>query len=91
MPNLLLIKYLIHFLYLRYGYASEGESFTLTDPRECWIMEMIGKGQGEIGAVWMAVRIPDGHVAAHANQARIPYVDMENANATARCSSALLI
>ena len=54
-------------------------------------MEMIGKGQGEIGAVWMAVRIPDGHVAAHANQARIPYVDMENADATARCSSVLLI
>ena len=60
----------------RYGYASEGESFTLTDPREAWVMELIGKGQGEKGAVWMAVRIPDGHVAAHANQARIPFVDM---------------
>jgi hypothetical protein len=72
----------------RYGYASEGESFTLTDPRECWVLEMIGKGQGERGAVWMAVRIPDGHVAAHANQARMPFVDMENADpTTARWSS----
>ena len=71
----------------KYGYASEGESFTLTDPRECWIMEMIGKGQGEKGAVWMAVRIPDGHVAAHANQARMPYIDMDKADpATARWS-----
>lgn len=43
----------------------------------CWVMEMIGKGQGVRGAVWMAVRIPDGHLAAHANQARMTYVDME--------------
>ena len=50
-------------------------------------MQMIGKGQGENGAVWMAVRIPDGHVAAHANQARIPYVNMETAGPkTARWS-----
>mmetsp|Transcript_10679 Transcript_10679/g.25451 ORF Transcript_10679/g.25451 Transcript_10679/m.25451 type:complete len:619 (+) Transcript_10679:25-1881(+) len=67
-------------LVARYGYASEGESFTLTDPREAWVMELIGKGQGEKGAVWMAVKIPDGHVAAHANQARIPHVDMTTAD-----------
>ena len=41
-----------------YGYASEGESFTLTDPREAWVLEMIGKGPSKQGAVWMAVKIP---------------------------------
>ena len=41
-----------------YGYASEGESFTLTDPREAWVLEMIGKGPNQHGAVWMAVKIP---------------------------------
>jgi dipeptidase len=75
-------------LVARYGYASEGESFTLADPREAWIMEMIGKGQGDKGAVWMAVRIPDGHVSAHANQARIPFVDMSKPDVSvARWSS----
>jgi hypothetical protein len=42
----------------KYGYASEGESFTLTDPREAWVLEMIGKGPAQQGAVWMAVKIP---------------------------------
>ena len=45
-------------------------------------MEMIGKGQGEKGAVWVAVKIPDGHVSAHANQARIPFVDMKTGDGT---------
>ncbi|NLX27541.1 MAG: dipeptidase [Bacteroidales bacterium] len=54
-----------------YGYASSGESFSIADPDEAWIMEMIGKGQGEKGAVWVALRIPDGYVSGHANQARI--------------------
>ncbi len=54
-----------------YGYCSEGESFSISDPNEVWIMEMIGKGPGRKGAVWVAVRIPDGYVSAHANQARI--------------------
>ncbi len=54
-----------------YGYYSSGESFTIADPDEVWIMEMIGKGPGVRGAVWVAVRIPDDCISAHANQARI--------------------
>lgn len=68
-------------LVAEYGYYSSGESFTIADPREVWIMEMIGKGPGVKGAVWVAVRVPDGCIAAHANQARIhqfPLDDKEN-------------
>lgn len=55
----------------KYGYCSEGETFTICDPEEAWIMEMIGKGPGRKGAVWVAVRIPDDAICAHANQSRI--------------------
>ena len=64
-----------------YGYASSGESFSIADENEVWIMEMIGKGKKEKGAVWVARRIPDGYISAHANQARIttfPLNDPEN-------------
>ena len=54
-----------------YGYASEGESISVSDPNEAWIFEIIGKGKDQKGAVWVARRIPDGYVCAHANQARI--------------------
>ncbi|MFO8073451.1 MAG: C69 family dipeptidase [Polyangia bacterium] len=54
-----------------HGYASSGETFSISDPYEVWIMEMIGKGKEEKGALWVARRIPEGYVAAHANQARI--------------------
>ena len=54
-----------------HGYASSGESFSIADPNEVWIMELIGKGEGHKGAVWVARRIPDGYICAHANQARI--------------------
>ncbi|NOX48691.1 MAG: dipeptidase [Chlorobi bacterium] len=54
-----------------YGYYSSGESFSVSDPNEVWIFEMIGKGEGKKGAVWVARRIPEGYVSAHANQARI--------------------
>lgn len=54
-----------------YGYASSGESLSISDPDEAWIFEMTGKGPGNKGAVWVARLIPDGYVCAHANQARI--------------------
>lgn len=54
-----------------YGYYSGGETFTICDPNEAWIMEMMGKGAGSKGAVWVAVRIPDNAICAHANQSRI--------------------
>jgi dipeptidase len=54
-----------------YGYASSGESFSIADPNEVWIFEIIGKGPGNKGAVWVACRIPDGYISGHANQARI--------------------
>jgi dipeptidase len=54
-----------------HGYYSVGESFSIADPKEVWIMDLIGKGPSEKGAVWVARRIPEGYVSAHANQARI--------------------
>ncbi|MGD0581564.1 MAG: C69 family dipeptidase [Bacteroidales bacterium] len=54
-----------------YGYASEGESFSISDANEVWILELIGKGPGNKGAVWVARRIPDGYICGHANHPRI--------------------
>ena len=62
----------------KYGYASSGESFSISDPHEVWIMEMIGKGEKEKGAVWVAQRIPDGYISGHANQARITNFPMDD-------------
>ena len=73
----------------KYGYASSGESFSIADAKEAWIMELIGKGEKldakgnntRKGIVWVARRIPDGYVSGHANQARIttfPLNDKEN-------------
>ncbi|MCP4678922.1 MAG: dipeptidase [Deltaproteobacteria bacterium] len=68
-------------LVAKYGYYSSGESFSISDPKEVWIMEMIGKGPRHKGAVWVARKIPDGYISAHANQARIrqfPLNDKKN-------------
>jgi len=54
-----------------YGYNSEGETFTICDPNEAWIMEMMGCGAGSKAVVWVAMRIPDDAICAHANQSRI--------------------
>ena len=61
-----------------YGYNSEGETFTICDPKEAWIMEMMGKGVGSKGAVWVALRIPDDAICAHANQSRIGKFNMKD-------------
>lgn len=81
----------------KYGYASSGESFSIADKNEVWIMEIIGKGtewqvdkktkektNSRKGAVWVAVRIPDGYISAHANHARITTISFEN---TEKCIS----
>lgn len=65
-------------LVAEYGYYSSGESFSVSDPNEVWIFELIGKGEGNKGAVWVALRIPDGYVSAHANQARIQTFPLAN-------------
>ncbi len=61
-----------------YGYNSEGETFTICDPNEAWIMEVMGKGAGSKGAVWVALRIPDDAICAHANQSRIGKFNMKD-------------
>ena len=68
-------------LVAEYGYYSSGESFSIADPNEVWIMEMISKGPDNKGAVWVARKVPDGYISGHANQARIrqfPLNDKEN-------------
>ncbi len=65
-------------LVAEYGYYSSGESFSIADPNEVWIMEMISKGPKEKGAVWVARKIPDGYVSGHANQARITTFPLNN-------------
>ena len=62
----------------QYGYNSEGETFTICDPNEAWIMEMMGKGPGSKGTVWVAIRIPDNAVCGHANQSRIGKFNMKD-------------
>lgn len=68
-------------LVAEHGYASTGESFSIADPKEVWLLEMIGKGPDHKGAVWVARRVPDGYICGHANAARIrqfPLDDPEN-------------
>ena len=70
----------------KYGYISEGESFSIADTEEVWIMEVIGKGKFEKGMVWVARRIPDGYVSGHANQARITTFPLAKKNKTSLTS-----
>ena len=65
-------------LVAEYGYASSGETFSIADPNEVWLMELIGKGKVEKGAVWVATRVPDDCIAAHANQARFTTIDFKD-------------
>jgi dipeptidase len=69
-------------LVAEYGYFSSGESFSIQDPNEVWILEMIGKGPDRKGAVWVARRVPEGHVSAHANQSRIRQFPLNDAKTT---------
>ena len=62
----------------KYGYNSEGETFSICDPNEAWIMEMQGTGAGSKGVVWVAMRIPDNAICAHANQSRIGKFNMKD-------------
>lgn len=70
----------------KYGYCSSGESFSISDPNEVWIMEMIGKGQGKKGMAFVARLVPDGYISGHANQARIQ--TFPQANGTTSITSA---
>ena len=65
-------------LVAQYGYCSGGESFSIADPNEIWIMEMVGKGVGNKGALWVAVRIPDDCIAAHSNHSRIQQFNLKD-------------
>lgn len=71
----------------QYGYNSTGESITICDPNEAWIMEVVGKGPGQNGAVWVALRIPDDCICAHANLSRIRQFPLEKKGTYASISS----
>ena len=69
-------------LVAEYGYASTGETFSIADPNEVWILDLIGKGPDNKGAVWVARRIPDGYISAHANAARIRQFPLNDSKST---------
>jgi len=69
-------------LVAEHGYASTGESFSIADPKEAWILEMIGKGEGQKGAVWVARKLPEGYLSAHANQSRIRQFPLNEPDST---------
>jgi dipeptidase len=65
-------------LVAEYGYRSTGESMSIADPEEAWLLEIIGTGPGGEGAVWVARRVPDGHISCHANKARIAVFPLDD-------------
>jgi dipeptidase len=65
-------------LVAEYGYRSTGESFSIADTSEAWILEMIGPGPNTLGAEWVAVKVPDGYISCHANKARIGEVPLND-------------
>ena len=71
----------------QYGYNSTGESITICDPNEAWIMEIVGKGPDQKGAVWVALRIPDDCICAHANLSRIRQFPLEQKRSCKSLSS----
>lgn len=64
----------------KYGYSDTGEIFSIADKEEAWVLEFIGKGEHGKGAVWVAARVPEGYIAAHANQARIRKINWKDTN-----------
>ena len=73
-----------------YGYNSSGETITICDPNEAWIMEIVGKGPSRKGAVWVALRIPDDCICAHANLSRIRQFPMEQKKSYKSISSKII-
>jgi dipeptidase len=65
-----------------YGYVSEGESFSVSDPKEVWIMDLIGKGKDDKGVLWVARRVPDGYISGHANMSRIRRFPLDQPDTT---------
>lgn len=74
----------------RYGYNSSGETITICDPEEAWIMEIIGKGPDRQGAVWVALRVPDDCICAHANLSRIRLFPLQQKKSYKSISSSSL-
>ncbi len=69
-------------LVAEHGYYSSGETLSISDPEEVWIMDMIGKGPGNKGAVWVARKVPDGYITAHANSPRIAQFPLKDRKKT---------
>ena len=62
----------------KYGYNDYGETLTISDPKEAWFFEIVGPGKGNVGAIWAAQRVPDGHIAVSANGSRLRKIEMDN-------------
>src|SRR4029077_20844677 len=72
-----------------YGYGGPGETISIADKDEAWIMELIGKGPGVKGIVWVAARVPEGYITSHANMRRITTVPLRDPDQLPRSPRAL--